>query len=172
MAAHRLRLAFRLSFPLMKILGVPMKYAIVALTAVTLGTVALGLAFTTWATITTTTPTGERMVRTQEEFGNYVEQVFRSQNDATSHLINHYELSGYSESASSANLLAVEERMDQSCRYLIEIVSLRMEHREPSLALKKRLVDTITGCDYATRDVAQLIGSSGPVVVTELTALQ
>ncbi|MGQ0657231.1 MAG: hypothetical protein ACT4NU_03915 [Chromatiales bacterium] len=150
----------------MKTVAMSAQGAIAALT-----TIALSSAFTACATVTTTTPTGERLVRSHEEFSDYVEQVFRFQNRVGSDLITYYELSGDSSREPGADLMAAEERMVQSCRYLYEVVMAHIEGREPGLDLKMKLVDTITDCEYATRDLAHLIDDSGHAVVLESTTV-
>lgn len=133
----------------------------------TLLAAALGAALTACTTVTTTTPAGERVARTPEEFSAYVEQVFRYENRVGSDLIDHYELAEAAGSHPRADLLAAEERMIESCRYLHEVIISHLEGRVPDLALKMKLVDTIADCEYAARDVSRLIGVAGQSVVLE-----
>ena len=142
-----------------------LKYAVRAF-----ATVALGVALTACSTVATTTPGGERKVRTQEEFRDYVEQVFRFQNRVVSDLINRYEL-GDASGEIHAGLLAAEAHMEESCHYLNEMVTTYIDGHEPSLALKKKLMDTIDDCDYAAREVAHLIGWTDQAVAVEATSI-
>lgn len=133
----------------------------------TLPAALLAATLTACTAVPTTTPAGERVWRTPEQFSVYVEEVFRYENRVGSDLIDHYELAADAGSEPRADLLAAEERMVESCRYLHEVIMSHIEGREPGMALKMMLVETIADCEYAARDVSHLIGVGGQSVVLE-----
>jgi hypothetical protein len=130
---------------------------------------ALGLLLTACATVTTRGPGGEETVRTREEFSDYVGKVFRFENSVASNLITRYELSEDTNGGKSAELLGAEARMENSCRYLNEMVVASAEGRDPGMALKRKLQETIAACEAAAHDVAHLIGSTEQAVVLDTT---
>jgi hypothetical protein len=123
--------------------------------------IALSLALSGCMSVATVTPEGERIVRSPDEFRDYVEQVFRYQNRVGDELIARYDLGEAGADAKTPQISAAEERMAQSCQNLNDVVSSHMAGSEPSLSLRMQLVQTVTGCDYAARALARLIGFRG-----------
>ncbi|MCG3200899.1 MAG: hypothetical protein NFCOHLIN_00761 [Gammaproteobacteria bacterium] len=110
------------------------------------------------STIATTSPQGERTVRTRAEFERYVEQVFRYQNLVGNDLIAR---AGFDEKVPPA-LVEAEEHMVRSCQALNAVVIARAEDRDPGLALKRDLTRTIAACDQAAHAVGRLLQTDRP----------
>lgn len=115
------------------------------------------------STVATTTPQGERTVRTRAEFERYVEQVFRYQNLVGNDLI----ARGVSYEEMPPALAAAEEQMVLSCHALNAVVVARAEDRDPGLALKRELARTIADCDQAAHAVGRLLQQDRPAAVVE-----
>lgn len=110
------------------------------------------------STVATSTPQGERTVRTRAEFERYVEQVFRYQNLVGNDLIARSVT--YEEMPPA--LAAAEEQMVRICHALNAVAVARAEDRDPGLALKRELARTIADCDQAAHAVGRLLQEDRP----------
>ncbi|MCC6715685.1 MAG: hypothetical protein IT496_10675 [Gammaproteobacteria bacterium] len=118
------------------------------------------------STVATTTPQGERTVRTREEFERYVEQVFRYQNLVGNDLI----ARSVSSEEMPPALAEAEEHMVRSCHALNAVVIARAEDRDPGLALKRELARTIAGCDQAAQAVGRLLQQDRATAIVDTTS--
>lgn len=125
------------------------------------------LLLTACATVTTTTPAGERVTRSRGEFEDYVERVFRYENRVVDELMMRTELSG---EESSEGFAEAEQSVMRSCRYLNEVVVMTAEGGSPSLALKRKLRDTIAGCEHAAREAERFMHDGGHAIAVEAIA--
>ena len=110
------------------------------------------------STITTYTPDGTAENRSIEEFELYVEEVFRRQNRISTELIMlliDYDLN----STEDQHLLLVdaEEKITDACQPLNTMVIMKVENRAIDMSLKFKIVNTISKCEYITRDVEILL---------------
>ena len=130
-----------------------------------------GLMLSACVTMSAPAP-GDKVVSTShEDFRGHVETVFRFQNQVASDLITRYELSEDPAIQPSAELLVAEDRMQESCRYLNEVVAISIDGKEPDIGLKLNLMKTIDDCDAAAHKLASMLYGAGQSVVMEVTPL-
>jgi hypothetical protein len=115
------------------------------------------------STVATTTPQGERTVRSRDDFERYVEEVFRYQNLVGNDLI----ARSVSYEEMPPALQAAEEHMIESCHALNAVVIARAEDRDPGLALKRELARTIAACDQAAHAVGTLLQGNRPTAIID-----
>ena len=120
------------------------------------GALALGLLLGGCATITTHGPSGEEIVMTQEEFGQYVEHVFRYHNQVMSELMEAAEDTAERPAHQQA-LKRAEQTMIHACEPLNEVVSETLSGESVGLGLKASLIDAAPACESASRAVEELI---------------
>ena len=82
-----------------------------------------------------------------KDLRGYIERVFRLQNRVLAELIMAEELSGGSDPANAQ----LESRIVTHCRYLVESATVHMEGKEPSLTLKKKVLETVGACEEAAK---------------------
>ena len=82
-----------------------------------------------------------------KDLRGYIERVFRLQNRVLAELIVTEELSGGSDPANAQ----LESRIVNHCRYLVESATVHMEGKEPSLTLKKKVLETVGACEEAAK---------------------
>ncbi len=110
-------------------------------------------------TVTVKTPDGERVTRSKDEFGDYVEHVFRTQNRALNKLI-FLDAIGPGGGVPE-DLLAAEEQMVLQCGGINELVARYLDGRPPSMLARRRLVNNIAWCETAALDLENLVDSYG-----------
>ena len=128
----------------------------------------LGLMVAACATVNTPAPVDRAQATTDTDFRHHVEEVFRFQNQVASDLITRFELSDDPEMQPSDELLAAEDRMQESCRYLNKVVTMSIDGKEPDLSLKINLMKTLDSCDVAAHNVASLFHGGGQAVVMKV----
>lgn len=129
----------------------------------------LGAMLSACATVSATAPGDKAVATSREDFRGHVETVFRFQNQVASDLITRYELSGDPAIQPSAELLAAEDRMQESCRYLNEVVAVSIDGKDPDIGLKLNLMKTIDDCDAAAHKLASMLYGAGQTVVMKVT---
>ena len=82
-----------------------------------------------------------------KDLRGYIERVFRLQNHVLADLMMAEELGGGSDPANAQ----LESRIVTHCRYLVESATLHMEGKEPSLTLKKKVLETVEACEEAAK---------------------
>ena len=104
--------------------------------------------------VTVTEPDGQRVSRSSAEFRDYVADVFRLQNQVMDQLITDYSLE---DGGDDLERDRAEQHMVEACRDLNDVAVAIGEGRSVSLVSKRRLVKSITACDYAARDLDTLL---------------
>lgn len=128
----------------------------------------LGAMLSACATVSATVPGDKAVATGREDFRGHVESVFRFQNQVASDLITRYELMADPTIQPSVELLAAEDRMQESCRYLNEVVAISIDGKEPDLGLKLNLMKTIDDCDADAHKLASLLYGAGQTVVMKV----
>ena len=82
-----------------------------------------------------------------KDLRGYIERVFRLQNRVLAELMMAEELSGGSNPVNEQ----LESRIVTHCRYLVESATVHMEGKEPSLTLKKKVLETVEACEEAAK---------------------
>ncbi len=119
-------------------------------------------------TVAVMTPDGQRIVRTKQEFGEYVETVFRYQNRVTDNLITFYAMSDDPDPMPEPAILAAEESMVNACQHVNAIVMAYVEGRTVRLRQQLALVNSITRCEYAARDLDSLVNALENTAVADV----
>ncbi|PKM13771.1 MAG: hypothetical protein CVV13_00865 [Gammaproteobacteria bacterium HGW-Gammaproteobacteria-3] len=87
---------------------------------------------------------------TQEEFGVYVEKVFKRQNQISSEVM----LLGYDENSEKFQaVLKAEQKMQKICAPLNEYAALESDGLPVGLLLKRRVEKSAVACDKAAKKV-------------------
>jgi hypothetical protein len=102
-------------------------------------------------------PDGRTVVKTNEEFAEYVEQVFRHHNGVVNDLIVVSSLSAGDDAQLDQEIIDAEETMAAACQPLNQVVSAMIEGREPSFWTKLKLLNAVPACEASTRRVEVLI---------------
>lgn len=106
--------------------------------------------------ITTKTPDGLEVTRSRDEFEQYVESVFRRQNQASLEVGQMLDDAVASPRERLA-LETAEQKMLVACDALNQVAHQRMEQNDPGIVLKIEVKNTIGDCDFATRELERLI---------------
>jgi len=112
---------------------------------------------TSCSTITTVSPNGDQETRTVDEFKVYAENVFRRQNQASSKLIMLLIDNETSDLENYNSLVEAEERILDACWPLNNIVVMKIENQPIDLSTQYKVMNTISDCDYITRDVEEFL---------------
>ena len=110
------------------------------------------------STITTYTPDGTAENRSIEEFKLYAEEVFRRQNRISTELIMlliDYDID--SKEKQHQLIVDAEEKITDACQPLNTMVIMKVENRDIDMSLKFKIVDSISKCDYITREVEVML---------------
>ena len=97
---------------------------------------------------------------TQDEFAEYVEQVFRHHNGVLNELILATSLSEDPDLILPTPLIAAEKTMAAKCQPLNDMVSATIEGRELSTWSKLLLIDQVPSCAEWSQRVEELIEES------------
>ena len=108
-------------------------------------------------TVTTHKPSGEEMVMTQEEFGQYVEHVFRYHNQVMSDLIESNDALTEQTPRERVDLKTAERSMVAACQPLNEVVSESLSGEKVGLTLQLDLIDAVPACEAASKRVEGMI---------------
>lgn len=100
---------------------------------------------------------GETVVMSPDEFGKYVEDVFRYHNQVMNELIEAAEDRDEQDTDEARALSAAEARMIESCRPLNDVISEALSGNRVGLGTEMNLVDTVPACEEATHTVDELI---------------
>lgn len=106
--------------------------------------------------ITTKAPDGVEVTRTRAEFEQYVESVFRRQNNASleaGQLLD----DTLDDPEQRRKIEDAERNMLASCGALNRVAHQRMEQDDPGILLEIEVKNTIGECDFATRELERLI---------------
>lgn len=103
--------------------------------------------------IQTKTPEGNAVSLSKEEFGRYVEQVFRHHNAVMNQLI----LAADTQIEWDADRLAefeeAEFEMNEACYVLNELISMEVVGGKSELQVQTQLMSSVPECEVATRKV-------------------
>jgi hypothetical protein len=108
-------------------------------------------------TVTTHTPGGKELVMSQEEFGKYVERVFRYHNRVMNELIESADDSSDLDASEAQRLSAAEAKMVEVCHLLNEAVSESQSGKSLGLQTEMALIDSVPACEAATQAVDDLM---------------
>jgi hypothetical protein len=100
---------------------------------------------------------GKDMVMSQEEFGKYVEQVFRYHNQVMNELIESAEARGEMDPGEARELTEAEERMISLCHPLNDVVAASLSGESLGLSTQMDLSNTVPACEEASHHVEDLI---------------
>lgn len=100
---------------------------------------------------------GQDFVMTQEEFGKYVEQVFRYHNQVMSDLINAADKRVELDQADASELDSAEAKMIETCGPLNDVVSESLTGQSVGLVTQMGLSKTVPECEEASHIVEDLI---------------
>ena len=120
-----------------------------------IGTLLIVLILSSCTTVTTTTPDGRETTRSLEDFEDYVESVFRRQNKAT--LDSGQLLDEEINPQDCLTLEQAEHKMLSACSALNQVVKHKMEQSDSGILLELEVKNTIGDCDFAARELEQLI---------------
>ncbi len=142
--------------------GLTYSMAILRSAVVATSPAVLGLIVAACATVKESVPADGALPGSGNNFRQRVEEVFRYQNQVASDLITYFDLSDDPALQPSDELLAAEDRMQESCRYLNRVVAMSIDGKEPGMGLKINLMKTLDSCDVAAHKVAGLFYGAGP----------
>jgi hypothetical protein len=108
------------------------------------------------STVHTQSPEGEALSMTREEFGRYVEQVFRHHNQVVNSLMEFSDEDESDDPDEVRELAAAKARMYDLCRPLNETIEESLVGREIGLRTQMALMDAVPACERATRAVEEL----------------
>lgn len=92
------------------------------------------------------------------------EAVFRLQNDMLDKLITASAAAPDGQTPDAGVLEAAEDELVDSCRSMNEAASMRAAGREPGVALKLEVLDSLSRCESAARKVETLVESGSGVL--------
>jgi hypothetical protein len=99
----------------------------------------------------------QNLVMNQEEFGKYVEQVFRYHNQVMNELIEAAESRNELEPEDAKQLSAAEANMIELCHPLNDVVAGHLTGESIGLATEIGLANTVPACEEASHLVEDLI---------------
>jgi hypothetical protein len=122
-----------------------------------LGTAVAAAFLSGCAAITAHTADGKALVMSQDDFGKYVEHVFRYHNQVMNDLIEAAEDRGNQDGEEAVELSRAESAMIQICQPLNEAVSQSLAGENVGLKAGLDLIDSVPACEKATHLVDDLI---------------
>lgn len=99
----------------------------------------------------------DELVMSREEFGKYVERVFRYHNQVMNELIESEADRGELDHDEDAELSAAEARMIELCRPLNEAVAAELTGESVGLVTELGLVESVPACENASHEVEDLM---------------
>ncbi len=117
--------------------------------------VSLAIVLTGCTEVRTRTLEQGDVTMTQQQFAAHVERVFRYHNKVTSDLIDATEESDLEDEDGA--LSDAEEKMDEACEPLNEVVSEEAVARESSFWTRRRLPEAVPACEEATQHLEKLM---------------
>lgn len=100
---------------------------------------------------------GETVLMSEDEFGKYVENVFRYHNQVMNNLIQIVGDGTDPETEQSKALSAAEAKMIEICRPLNDVVAEALSGKSVGLETEMSLVDTVPACEEASHVVDEMI---------------